>query len=74
VNMIEEPCEGNPQARFCEGERLNIFIRWIGEAELEDEIYIYLSALYSTKIKLRVVARGKLATLKQFPSLPLRST
>ena len=40
--MIEEPCEGNLQARFCEGERLNIFIQWTGEAELEGERYIYL--------------------------------
>jgi hypothetical protein len=29
---------------------------------------------YLLKIKLRYVAREKLAALKQFPSLPLRST
>ena len=52
--MIEEPCEGNPQARFREGERLNVFIRRIGEAELEDEIYIYLvSSLLDIKSALR---------------------
>ncbi|MCL5027424.1 MAG: hypothetical protein M1480_00230 [Bacteroidetes bacterium] len=49
VNMVEEPCEGKLQARFCEGKRINKYKRWIGEAELEDEnIFIY-PASYSTK-------------------------
>lgn len=49
VNMIEEPCEGKLQARFCEGKRINKCKRWIGEAELEDESIFIYPASYSTK-------------------------
>jgi len=47
--MIEEPCEGNLHARFCEGKRINRLIRRIGEAKLEDELYGLLIQL-STRL------------------------
>ena len=49
VNMVEEPCEGNPHARFREGKRISNRVRRIGEAELENELPTIYSAFYSTK-------------------------
>lgn len=59
--MIEEPCEGKLQARFCEGKRINKYKRWIGEAELEDEIIFVYPASYST---LAIIIHGFLLTSK----------